>query len=120
MINKKSSDVVENELTINNKERYFPVVNKKISIDTPNVYVTNIKWPTLEEAINNMLVHLPYNYVLNKGDRHVFVVDIGMENEPEFIIEVGEEECFVKDILTLDDVEQTNEHYWTFEDLKEI
>lgn len=120
MINKKSSDVVLNVLTINNKEKYFPAAVKEIGNDTPNVYFENIKWPTLEEAINNMLVHLPYNYVLNKGDRHVFIVDIGMDNEPEFIIEVGEKECFVKDILTLDDVEQVSDHFWSFEDLKEI
>lgn len=67
----------------------------------------SLKWDSMEEAIDNLLLHVAYNYVMSIGDMYHYTLEIpGDLNDSEMIIEIGIDGPFLKDFATSKDFEE--------------
>ena len=67
----------------------------------------SLRWDSMEEAIDNLLLHVAYNYVLSIGDMYLYTIEIpGDLNDSELIIEIGTDGPFLKDFATSKDFEE--------------
>lgn len=115
LIGRKLLDINIKNIVARNRYRMEHAMKKSLNIpevsDNSKVGFfkdeDSLHWDSMEEAIDNLLLYVAYNYVLSIGDMYLYTIEIpGDLNDSELIIEIGTDGPFLKDFATSKDFEE--------------